>query len=174
MVYVVHMVEQIREEMREPQELDSTGRITTKGGRDKAFRIRARRRARTKQGYWHVGISTSSMFWLDLETPNISEAVEVAEAIASHIDAPVSVYPTVKSFWLVSTKHLDPLVWKLIYELVGMAFKEYVCEAFVQCCIRYGKATLRIDRKRGAGPKARILEVLPDGSLTFDVRGISP
>jgi hypothetical protein len=114
------------------------------------------------------------MFWLDLETANISEAVEVAEAVAEKIGDTVSIYPTVKSFWLVSTKRLDPLSWKLLYELVGMAFGDLVCKAFVECCIKYGKATLRIDKKRGQGVQPRILEVQPDGAIHFDLKGVKP
>jgi len=134
-------------------------RITTTKGRERAFLIRTYRRKYCQKGTWHVGITTSKYFWLDLETPYYWRARYIAMEYAKRLETDISLYQTNKSFWIVSWKPLSKNEWNGCYRHAMARFKDAVCIPFCECCLKYGKATLRVDSKNGHPPPTR-LEVI--------------
>jgi hypothetical protein len=124
------------------------------------------RRKATEKGTWHVGITTDVYFWLDMETDKLPLVISIAHDLADKLDTDMSVYPTTKSFWIVSWKPLPKNVWLNAYTYALERYPNAVCKAFCECCKRYGKATLRVDMKRGQLPRAKVADVL--GRTTLD------
>lgn len=131
-------------------------RITTTKGRERAFLIRTMLRQDSKVGTWHVGITTSRYFWLDLETSVEGRARFIARDYAKRLETDISIYKTNKSFWLVSWKPLTKDAWLGCYNHALSRYRGDVCVAFCECCLRYEKATLRVDRKHGQAIPRRI------------------
>jgi len=126
-------------------------RITTKKGRDFAFKLRAIRNERTGKKKWFVGITTKEYFWLDLHTSLMSTATVLAHVLRGRLNTTVYIFKTTKSFWLVTKKKLFGKRWDEEYEFWSR-FSQ-VCLAFCKCCIRYHKGTLRVSVKKGKRPK---------------------
>lgn len=129
-------------------------RITTKKGRDFAFKLRAIRNERTGKKRWFVGITTKEYFWLDLNTSSVSIARILAIRLRDRLRTDkVYIFQTTKSFWLVTKRKLFGKDWDKEYQYWLRFSKTIVCHAFCECCIRYHKATLRVSVKRGLRPK---------------------
>ena len=129
-------------------------RITTKKGRDFAFKLRAIRNERTGKKRWFVGITTKEYFWLDLSTTSISIARILAVRLRDRLRTDkVYIFQTTKSFWLVTKRKLFGKDWDKEYQYWLRFSKDIVCHAFCECCIRYHKGTLRVSAKRGLRPK---------------------
>ena len=135
-------------------------RLSTTRGREYAYLLKAKRQNRAKAGYWHVGITTQEHFWLDLHTKSKEVARELAQMITNILKTPTSIYETGKSFWLVNWRQLSPEFFKVLYEcLEKTQSPEEVDMDYVHICIKYGKATLRVDDKIGQ-PRPRKIEVI--------------
>ena len=128
-------------------------RITTKKGRDFAFKLRRIRNDRTGKKRWFVGITTKEYFWLDLSAALGTTALWMAKELAKRLNTTVYVFVTTKSYWLVTKKKLFNEEWDREFKY-WLGFPEsFVCHAFCECCIRYHKATLRVSAKKGKRPK---------------------
>ena len=128
-------------------------RITTKKGRDFAFKLRAIRNERTGKKRWFVGITTKEYFWLDLTACFESTATWIAKVLAKRLNTKVYVFETTKSYWLVTKRKLSATEWFIEYTYWLHYPDSFICHAYCECCIRYHKATLRVSAKKGKRPK---------------------
>jgi len=124
-------------------------RITTKKGREFAFKLRAIRNARTGKKKWFVGITTKEYFWLDLNTNLLNTAECFANVLKGRLKTDVYIFETTKSYWLVTKKKLSKEEWDNEYNYWLKFSEEIVCHPFCLCCIRYHKGTLRVSAKKG-------------------------
>ena len=128
-------------------------RITTKKGREFAFKLRAIRNERTGKKKWFVGITTKEYFWLDLNTNLLNTAKCFANILKGRLQTDIYIFETTKSYWLVTKKKLSKQEWDEEYNYWLKFSEEIVCHPFCLCCIRYHKGTLRVSVKKGKRPK---------------------
>lgn len=151
------------------------GRIKTSKGREFAFRLRALRNKRCGKGLWHVGLSTSKYFWLDLNTPKLSEAIMLALRLRMRLKTTVWLFKSTKSYWLVTKKRLSREEWNKEYLWWLNAYpNSVVCHDFIVCCLKYKTATLRVDMKNGALPKLLYVFGLERMGLAHTPRSPNP
>ena len=107
-------------------------RITTKKGREFAFKLRAIRNARTGKKRWFVGITTKEYFWLDLSTESVKTAMWLATVLRNRLNTTVYLFQTTKSFWLVTKKKLSAMEWLAEYIYWRHYPKSLICHAFCE------------------------------------------
>jgi len=138
--------------------------------RRRAFTIRARRNARY-QGQaiaWHVGISSSRIVMLDIDTPPekhdayVWTAKGLAYKLANMLNCPVAIYDSGAGYWLVGLKPVEPETWKSAYRwavVYGHPFDQIHAEA----SLKWNRTTLRVsDKGNGHRPIKKVLEVIPN------------
>lgn len=147
-------------------------RITTKKGREFAFKLRAIRNNRTGKKNWYVGITTKEYFWLDLNTHLYDTAECIAHILRGRLNTTVYIFQTTKSYWVVTKRKLFDKAWDKEYEYWLRFSEKVICHPFCLCCIRYHKATLRVSLKHGKRPVLiKVLDVSNSGQLDMSDSG---
>jgi len=150
-------------------------RITTKKGREFAFKLRAIRNERTGKKNWFVGITTKEYFWLDLNAQFFPTVESLALILRSRLKTKVWIFKTTKSYWLVTKKKLLGDEWRDEYTRWLNLSKSLICHPFCLCCIRYHKATLRVSVKNGKRPElVKVINCLERGGVHTPLPRLRP
>lgn len=122
--------------------------------RKRIFTIRNKRNARIDEKRWYVGVSSENTFALDFDKATLEQVVWIGQGIQMMFPFKpiIHIFQTRKAYWLV----IPYVELETSRKLWAWALANYIsdiCEAFVLCCLKYNKITLRVSMKNGNIPK---------------------